>query len=782
MPNISKAHEHLNAAIQPPSEEEQVLDEARGVGVLNVPPALLKKVQNYVGSVLLTMAVMKKQDLENQGKTEEAQALLNWCNRFQRKYNSSVLSAEDLKKYVNSSSVLNLNPNDIFNELPENIKKNPKTKELIDNMSITMKISNQFINKGGSSGTSGTDNELDIGIPKYTEIKNNNLNRTIELINYSMGTIQHELQHTIQHVVLRNLNPNDAQTKRADNYNGDHLNDELYYAGGVEFGPQIKDLALRANEYLEDNLEKLSGSKNFDISSAIKYAMSTMGQSKVISVLRKYKQDARANKAMKLIYKEVSNFYDNDLKTEHDHEFDSTEKDISTGERFDRAQDYPEAGQSLMGDLYLRVWREYDQKPTTNNDVNMEDPDQFTLFVDGGYQPSYSVVFRKRYENEYFLLVKEGDEKKLRIDLTKEQMASLPIEYLGNMRNILKLKDKLEDESTPDANLHGLLFAVENLAESAEFLNQDRTKKITFNDYIEDEGFFEIEMAGVKFKMTVQVSGKKYSLDINGGENMFNNLKEQDFESFANKLFESYYKPEVEPRHISKALINASDIADFDERLDYYVDRTANRRKRGEEAMAESSMRGLADIVQNAELEHDIDDANQQELINKDQLQEMPQRFDAFADTDPVEFVDKTAKLNSRDKMIPVAEHDGFSVAKSKNGSGYMAYDDSGNEIAVVSGQLIGKVFHIEAIAAKRGRKGIVYQMYMDIINSGLQILSDTLHSDDAIRFWQKLITNHEVYVVADGEVIQRATPEKFHKYWGDEDSPSADLQFLLVN
>lgn len=193
-------------------------------------------------------------------------------------------------------------------------------------------------------------------------------------------------------------------------------------------------------------------------------------------------------------------------------------------------------------------------------------------------------------------------------------------------------------------------------------------------------------------------------------------------------------------------------------------------------------MRGWVDVIQDAELSHDIDDANQQELINKDQLQEMPARFDAFSGEDPVDFIDSTAKKNPQSNMVPVAEHNGFSVFKSKNGSGYIAYDDSGKEVAIVSGQLVGDVFHIEAIAAKRGQKGIVYQMYMDMLKNGLQILSDTLHSDDAIRFWQKLITNHEVYVVADGEVIQRATPEKFHKYWGDEDSPSADLQFLLVN
>lgn len=193
-------------------------------------------------------------------------------------------------------------------------------------------------------------------------------------------------------------------------------------------------------------------------------------------------------------------------------------------------------------------------------------------------------------------------------------------------------------------------------------------------------------------------------------------------------------------------------------------------------------MRGLADIVQDAELAHDINDADDETLINKGVLEEMPQKFDAFAGQDSDEFVDKTAQMISNKNMSKFSTHGDFYVMKNNNGSAYIAYDNTNNQIAIVSGQQLGNVFHEESIAAKNGKKGIVYQIYMDLLKDGKQILSDTLHSDGAIRFWQKLISNHEVYVVADGEILQRATPEKFHKYWSEEEnSPQSQFQFLLV-
>lgn len=211
-----------------------------------------------------------------------------------------------------------------------------------------------------------------------------------------------------------------------------------------------------------------------------------------------------------------------------------------------------------------------------------------------------------------------------------------------------------------------------------------------------------------------------------------------------------------------------------------------------EEVIDESDMRGWMDVIQRTEIEKNIDDADDQTLISRgnleaerlgeeEELTEMPQRFDAFAGQDPDEFVDKTVEMTGKKNLEPIADHGNFTVAKSKNGNGYVALDKAGNQIAIVSGYVQGGIFHEESIASKSGHKGVVYQMFMDILAQGHSILSDTLHSDSAIGFWKKLITKHEVFVVYDGEILAKATPEKFHKYWNeDETSPSADLRLLL--
>lgn len=272
-----------------------------------------------------------------------------------------------------------------------------------------------------------------------------------------------------------------------------------------------------------------------------------------------------------------------------------------------------------------------------------------------------------------------------------------------------------------------------------------------------------------------------YTVDIDDGENDFIG-SEKEIEEFFTKVFDAYYNSEVEPRHINKALQYSESIADFDESLAYYVERTAKRKERGEAAMAESSMRGLADIVQNAELEHDMDDAEDQELINKGVLEEMPLKYDSFMGMDPQVYVDKQAKTNTPKNMTPVKDHGEWTTYRGKDG--YMAYDnDTGEAIASVNGHVDEGWFNVDVTASSRSVKGVVYQMFMDIIKvEGTPILSGRLQSDDAIKFWQRLIQSHKVYVVANGEVLQAATPEKFHKYWSDEeDSPQSQFQLLLV-
>lgn len=244
----------------------------------------------------------------------------------------------------------------------------------------------------------------------------------------------------------------------------------------------------------------------------------------------------------------------------------------------------------------------------------------------------------------------------------------------------------------------------------------------------------------------------------------------------ADKKAGTLKKGSTKPEHVKEDADVPVEAGDFEVEID----------------LDESDMRGWMDVIQRAEIEKNIDDADDQTLISRgnleadrlgeeEELTEMPQRFDAFAGQDPDEFVDKTVEMTGKKNLVPIAKHPNFTVAKSKNGNGYVALDNTGNQIAIVSGYVQGKIFHEESIASKSGHKGVVYQMFMDILAEGYSILSDTLHSDSAIAFWQKLITRHQVYVVYDGEVLAKATPEKFHKYWNeDETSPSADLRLLL--
>ncbi|HAN4697368.1 hypothetical protein QPL51_03585 [Escherichia coli] len=206
----------------------------------------------------------------------------------------------------------------------------------------------------------------------------------------------------------------------------------------------------------------------------------------------------------------------------------------------------------------------------------------------------------------------------------------------------------------------------------------------------------------------------------------------------------------------------------------------------------ESSMRSLVDIVQDAELA-DTDDRTCDIMDScddeKDKLDEMPQRFDSFQGQDRDEFVDKTAEMTGKKNMVKFAEHKEYDVYMNKHGTGFIAYDKAGKQLAIVSGHLsndavlgVPNVFQIAATASKTGTKGIIYNIFMDMVANGVKVLSDSLHTDDAIKFWTRLIGSHQVYIVGGGEVLAKASLDKVHKYWSDdESSPSAELKLMLV-
>ncbi|SOK59129.1 hypothetical protein [Yersinia phage fHe-Yen9-03] len=767
----SKKPEHVN---------EEVINEASGVGIIKVPPALLNKIQRYVGSILLTMGYTKQQELQKHGETEQSKALINYLKRFQRKYNAAILSPNDLRKYINSVSTVPLDADEIFSQLPENIKKRPGAKELIQNLKLRLRISNQLVGRGGSNQTNGNLNIQEIGIPSYSQkIKPASIDNVVQSLNYAIGTIEHELQHAIQTTVLQKLNSNDKQTERKARYTD---GDDAYYASGIEFGPQVKDLASAATDWLENRPDEITGNKNTDISNAIKYAMSTYSQGKIINALRNYKHNDRANKAMKLIYREVSNFYDNEYADLSDSgELDTSEQNVF-GDTTDTSVslEHPEPGQSTMGDLWLAISQYFGEKPEGFG--YYDDLKEIKIKRPFG---EISIETANNGGVHLYVRVTGNREKSWNIELNPEQSKKLiqDVAYFSTENTISKLKDKLEEETAPPADLAKADYIVYDTNNTESIFNDDSNKSVQA-EYDQDEGTVYVHFKGARDKMYIQGSGKNYYIGY-GSENGII-CKAADFKKIMELLISFYYESDTTDKMISRTLRsiakNGGTItpSDIESQIEYTKRLQAKHRSTAE--VTESSMRGWVDVIQNAELEHDIDDADEQTLINTDRIDEMPLKYDSFMGMDPQIYVDKEAQINKPKNMKPIKNHGQWTTYRGKKG--FMAYDnDTGEAIATVEGHENDGWFNVEVTASSRSVKGVVYQMFMDIINEvGIPILSGRLQSNDAMNFWKRLIQSHKVFVVANGEVIQQATPEKFHKYWSDEEgSPQSQFQFLLV-
>ncbi|AFC21767.1 virion structural protein [Cronobacter phage vB_CsaM_GAP32] len=787
---------------------EELINEASGVGILKVPPTLLKQFQRIVCSILLTMGVMRQKELSEAGYSEQVTALNTFLKRYQNKYNASVLSQAAMKKYINSISTVNVDTETVFNELPQSLKNREGVKDSLSNLKLRILLSNQVSGIYGSSqdNHTGSLNIQTIAIPSYYhDFKN----RTVEEIANTMsrvpGTVEHELQHAMQNAVLGRLNKHDKQVEQKPGYS-DH--GDAYYASGVEFGTQVKDLANYAKNWLNENPDELTGSKTKDISSAIKYALSTH-KGTIIQALRKYQHDDRANKAMKLIYREVSDFYENEFADQSDSgKLDRTEKDdFEDTDNHARMLEYPEPGDSLLGDLWLSINRYYGESPR----------------VMGYYDDIKELIFKRDYGEIIFeqasnggahmyLRVPGNKEKSFHIELRPEDLKSLipDVAYFTNLQTVHKLKDRIEQDQIPNVNLESAYYDINDVIETEEMFNTDSNKKVSAQ-YDEEDGNVWVSFNGARQHMYIQEGGKDYFVGYSDG---MTRCKQKELRKCFETLISFYFSNKTNTKMINKMLKHITNDQFTVESIKQYADYL---NELYEEPVEESSMRSLADIVQNAELEHDIDDANDQELINKgvldedadeeqeydlqgkpvesgqksapvnagtstERLSEMPLQYDSFMGMDPQVYVDNSARKSPYKNMTPVKDHGEWTTYKGPDG--YMAYDnDTGEALAAVEGHEHHGWFNVDVTASSRHVKGVVYQMFMDIVKvEGTPILSGRLQSDDAIKFWKRLIQSHKVFVVANDEVLQQATPEKFHKYWSDEEgSPQSQFQFLLV-
>lgn len=794
---------------------EEVINEASGVGILKVPPTLLKQVQRLVGSVVFTMALMRQHEMMQEGDTDEAQALNTFLKRYQNKYNVSKLSAADLKKYVNSITDMPIDNDAIFNELPDSLKNKPGVKEAISKMRIHLLLSNQVQGISGSSDAPNgrAMNVQTLKIPRYQQFRY--VSDIVDILNHVVGTVEHELQHAIQQSALYAINKHVSQLEFKPNYAGDDgkTYGNAYYASGIEFGTQTKDIINYSIAWLDNNPDEITGNKNHDISNAIKYALRTH-KGELIDALKNYKHDDRAKKVMKLLYLEVSKFYEKEFFDQSDSgKVDDSEQDVfgDTSDSYYRMLEHPEAGDSLLGDLWLAIEKYFNEKPA----------------VYGNYDDIKRMVFRRpfgeiEFEPEqsggihmYIKSETRAESFHIKLDPNETKTMIGRVHYFSNLKTLNDLKHRIEYDKLPNVNLENAYHELEDIKETESMFSSNSNKKISIQFDEEDMNIW-VSFKGARHLMYIQEAGKEYYV---GYDETHERCSIKDFNPSFEELFKFYYDDKTTDKMINKMLKHITSQTVTPHEIQSYAEYVKDLYKSKEEAsIEESSMRGLADIVQNAELENDIDDANDQELINKgildededsddqeydlqgkpvepgqtsapvnagtstERLSEMPLQYDTFMGMDPQIHVDRKARKSPYKNMTPVKDHGDWTTYRGPDG--YMAYDNDTNEaLAVVEGFEHHGWFNVDVTASSRNVKGVVYQMFMDIVKvEGTPILSGRIQSDDAIKFWKRLIQSHKVFVVVDDEVLQQATPEKFHKYWSEEEgSPQSQFQFLLV-
>lgn len=816
--------------------DEEILDEASGVGHFPVPPSALKLMQKYAASIILTYAYKSFQAMQNNQDDEvdqiAAKKVLPYLKRFQQKYGAQVLNDSSMRKYVNQSISMPIDHAAIFRELPKSLQ-NDKVKNIIEKMRVFVTFDAKYYNGragGHAKKINANTSEIVLALrPQYytfTSVSGTDgLNATIERMDYFMGSLEHEMQHAFQEVVTTQVSS--ANDKNLEMKKGYGNMDDAYHASGVEFGPQTKDMINAATLWLDrqkDNNE-LSGNINRDVKGAIQYAFNRLkgAQGSVYQALKNYKEDANAKKHMTIIYKNLVKHYQ-EMANEVDSELDLEPKDVDGGENrmYHSTENGPDENAD-KNDPMVKIYRAMDSKNHLKPYSVEEKREHGTARDD--YENPYNKLENMVYsieEDGILRFLDRGDKiiltswannealsqgNAINMDIPKDKVDVIEeyIKWFTSYRLIERFINEMSDK------IDGTEMDIEEIAdEFGKWYNaaikkmggEPQGKKLIAEL---DEGTLYIRLNGLRMPLYLQ-AGYRDGVQIENSETYetVTGISYKELPQVMTRLFEIYLEStNRQINRVFKNLDKQTTLADLDRVWDY-VKETSNA------PVEESSMRSIMDLVQDAEIADGIDIAQKStdvSLLNKkkkrdqeanslnqlgeeEQLDEMPMRFDSFQGQNPDEFVDKTAEMTGKENLVPFAEHDTFTVMRNKNYTGFIAFDKHGKQIAVVSGYLsqdavlgVNNVFEVAATASKSTVKGVMYQIFMDMTKAGISVLSDKLHSDSAIKFWTRLIGSHEVYIVGGGEVIAKATPEKLHKYWSDdENSPSAELQLLLVS
>lgn len=283
--------------------------------IIKVPPVILNKVNTYVASYLYfkIQQFINRIDIMLHSTTapEEKQRVLkdaqNALGKLKNQYGAKNISAQTAENITNKSVNIPFDVEEFFNQL--NFKG--VTPELVNLLKGRLEL-NLLIKTDSSPKVGGSQEHITRYSILLTIVARLNDKDMLGSVSKIMSNTYHELQHAVQAMAIKNINPQDRQLQVKDNYN-DEWDKTDYYSSGIEYTPQLGNLVDVVVDELEQSVLKdmLNQDKNKAINDALKAAMQKSNESrKFLSVL--YKQDHnRYKKALSTVYKQVSPVYDN---------------------------------------------------------------------------------------------------------------------------------------------------------------------------------------------------------------------------------------------------------------------------------------------------------------------------------------------------------------------------------------------------------------------------------------------------------------------------------------
>lgn len=284
--------------------------------IIKVPKELLDKVNVYVSSYLYFKInqYIKRIDIMLPSTTspEEKQRVLKDANnslgKLQKQYGAKNISTQTAEAITNKSINIPFDVETFFQQL----SFKGITKDLINLMKGNLTF-NLLIKTGNDSPNIGGSQEY---ITNYsilvTVVARLNDKDMLGSVSKIMSNTYHELQHAVQAMAIKNINPQDKQLQVKDKYS-DSVDKTDYYSSGIEYTPQLGNLVDIVIDELEQSVLKddLNHDKNNAIKNAINSAVQKSTESrKFLTVL--YKEDRQKyKKALTYVYKHISPVYDN---------------------------------------------------------------------------------------------------------------------------------------------------------------------------------------------------------------------------------------------------------------------------------------------------------------------------------------------------------------------------------------------------------------------------------------------------------------------------------------